>query len=469
MSLVPYNNNQVGNRNNEITIFEWAVDHYGPVVAQYFAQVVNEHGPRLARRLGRYIRDGVMQETDPELIRLVNEAQYRYESRPTHELARENPQERSPAISDSNLPRLRQGPALPNMTDNNAPGNTEINGKRSADGQNPGNRETPISKYPKLSYGLQETHTTIMPWTCYFGVLRPEYAKPTRIVFRMTSLYDMWYGVGSGTNIRTGFGTATAINGIDHYQIDTHTWNTRNILTKKMLNPQAGTGVERSSFRDFPSELASASGVHAPAWRDYWNSFYQYYTVLSCEWTLTLVPNRESTGANILLGIQYSNEELPPEDTLKYAQTWKHIRWETVSNKAITNGDRVAHVIKGTYKPGQYKRDIKDDDKAETWTEFGTMANPKLQENLVIDFYEHPLSYYNSRLAGSSPYAQYWTTDYPAYNCELSLKFIVQMKDLKNTARYPGTTPIGSEALGVAGSNSLISGNLPQEAVPKWS
>jgi len=59
-------------------------------------------------------------------------------------------------------------------------------------GSNPVSKETPISNFPTLTYGLQETHTTILPWTgwCSYGWLDKD--SPLQIKLSMNSIWDMF-------------------------------------------------------------------------------------------------------------------------------------------------------------------------------------------------------------------------------------------------------------------------------------
>ena len=63
-----------------------------------------------------------------------------------------------------------------------------------ARGSGPGNtvsKETPISPYPSLSYGLQETHTTILPWVGWLTAAGIDKGVPLQLPIRMNSPYDM--------------------------------------------------------------------------------------------------------------------------------------------------------------------------------------------------------------------------------------------------------------------------------------
>lgn len=58
-------------------------------------------------------------------------------------------------------------------------------------GGNTVSKETPISPYPSLSYGLQETHTTILPWVGWLTAAGLDKGVPLQLPIRMNSPYDM--------------------------------------------------------------------------------------------------------------------------------------------------------------------------------------------------------------------------------------------------------------------------------------
>ena len=62
-------------------------------------------------------------------------------------------------------------------------------------GNNPQSKETQISTYPSLSYGFQETHTTIIPWTGWLSVIGLTTSNPQQLQIRMNSICD-WIVTG---------------------------------------------------------------------------------------------------------------------------------------------------------------------------------------------------------------------------------------------------------------------------------
>ena len=61
----------------------------------------------------------------------------------------------------------------------------------STGGSNPQSKETLISRYPTLTYGLQETHTTILPYTTWFSVVGTKKSAGLQYAARLNSIWDM--------------------------------------------------------------------------------------------------------------------------------------------------------------------------------------------------------------------------------------------------------------------------------------
>ena len=122
-------------------------------------------------------------------------------------------------------------------------------------------------------------------------------------------------------------------------------------------------------------------------------------------------------------------------------RAFKDIKWYS-----IPSGKK--SIIRGTYKPGQIKRNIVNDGDVKTWTKTDG-STPNLNEVLTLNFFTDPL--YNAR------YQDVWENaadDEPTatgaaipgvVNMEIKLKYIVQFKDLKLQARYPNTLTSGQD------------------------
>jgi hypothetical protein len=336
-------------------------------------------------------------------------------------------------------------------------------------------KETPVSPYPSLSYGLQETHTTVLPWVGWCAAAGLDNATPLQLRLRMNAPYDFLDMTTSpnpaadGAVIATKGFYATKVDGVGRY-----TNTTGNPAFPVQFGANATTANER------------------PQWREYWAKLYDYYTVLGCEYEIHLynpvqmkqsrlityptktiaavtypsVMYREEGGfynTDVVIATQFdtysdtatSTGNVMPQANYEEMRAFKNINWTPVE------GGRKA-VIRGTYKPGQAARNIVNDGDVKTWTATGA-ALPNLKEILTLNFFTDP--FYNARdkdfyiTAGSTEISGTGSQMFGAVNMEIKLKWIVQFKDLKQQARYPNTlvtdqdiTQILNESIASSGS-----------------
>lgn len=319
-------------------------------------------------------------------------------------------------LIDENAPDPTQGMEIDN-------GPPAIEAARAASAPGGGNsgvsKETPISTYPSLSYGIQETHTTILPWTGWCSMVLPDTAAPLQLKIRMNSPYKM---------------------------LDVTTGNTGATIAKYIYNKAI---KEDGSFApvDFPDAITGngAAVNQRPAWRAYWAQQYSYYTVLGCEYKITIINPDIQLGGDVIIAKQmdsYSGAEtatgnIMPLTYLTDALAYKNITWYNVENNNSNSGKNV-QIISGTYKPGSIKRNIVNDGDVKTWTSTGSRnvaggssddgAPPTLSEILTINAWRSPMAY-------AAP---------KGVNVQIELKYIVQYKDLRQQARYPAR--IGGDA-----------------------
>jgi hypothetical protein len=253
--------------------------------------------------------------------------------------------------------------------------------------------ETPISIAPTITYGLQDTHTTILPYTFYFCVGKLAAATPTSIQIRMNSIYDMLI-----TDLAAGTGS---------------------IGDQIAYNKFISSGIASTWVNPPRTITASTYTDEAPAYRDMWTKYYGYYSVLGCNWEVTMRNPNSNNDADACCCYFYSGNEEIPNCSLDNIVYWKGIKREIIGSGGVENTYRI-RTIKGHYKPGQHKREIRDDDKAKTWTAIG--AAPTLKENLNLRFYTGPLSNDVGAVA---------------INAMVTIKYIVQFKDLHKSAQYP--------------------------------
>lgn len=316
-------------------------------------------------------------------------------------------------------------------------------------------KETPISSYPSLTYGLQETHTTILPWTCWISAGGLDKTTPAQLRIRMNAIQDM---LDVTTEAAPSSSTPATTKGFYNRPFN---MDGRVVGDNDIIYPE-DTGN------------AATNANEKPQWATYWEKLYDYYTVLGCEYEIILynpqsqpmtkvfgLEGKSITGpdtyvtvpltipimagwynTDIVVGKQFdtytdvagfTGNHMP---LANYADVryYKNIQWTPVKG-----GSKA--VIRGTYKPGQAKRNIKNDGDAKTWTATGT--SPNFKEILTLNFWTDP--FYNAQ------YIDAFSTDnsfaissngsnmYGCCNIEVNLKYIVQFKDLKLQARYPNT------------------------------
>ena len=317
-------------------------------------------------------------------------------------------------MADDSLPNL---PSAPNTEEMDAAiaagdGETQLMSARAgpAAGMASGvSKETPIS-IAQPSYGLQETHTTILPWTGWLSAAKLNNGGPVQLKIRMNSPYDMLDTTTVAANVK----------GIS----------------------ATGIGPDNTSAGGTPPEDFTASATEAyerPAWRDYWAALYDYYTVLGCEYEIICQnpTNLHQTAGSYtpyntdaICAVQFdtysstatTTGNIMPLTRLSQVRAFKNIQWHKIK---CNNG---VAIIKGVYRPGQAKRNIVNDGDVKTWAPTGSSPTT-LAETLTLNFWTDGLNNYGG--AG--------------VNMEINLKYIVQFKDLKLQARYPNSITSGQD------------------------
>lgn len=269
--------------------------------------------------------------------------------------------------------------------------------------QTRGYEETPITRVLP-TYGVQETHTTVLPMTSYGSCTLLDHNSPVALEYRMNSVY-----------------------GIILHSINTPTASTP--YTKGVFNKIALGSASSwpSTLKDFPK---APTTTEYPAWRDYWDTLYEVYTVLGCHWTLTVQNVTAQQGGDVMCGVQYqgygasSTGQVPPNNApLNQTFSWKNLNYTVCKATRSQGSDNDGFtVIQGTWRPGKAKKNVTNDDDVKTWTKVG--ADPSFKEDLVLWFYKGP---FHPDTSGNPPNVNY----------QLQLKWIVQYKDLKQQARYP--------------------------------
>lgn len=274
--------------------------------------------------------------------------------------------------------------------------------------------ETPVSIPPTITYGLQDTHTTILPAVMWLTAPDLNYGGLV-MGLNMTSIYNCFSeGILSTHFDPTKFWNKKAGPGV-------YSLNDTNGYTYPITQGATQTG-------GIPNLI--------PWYRRYWENLYQFYTVLGCEYEITMhLPSTTGTRALVAHSIQTSGTQdatlLPKETNLGDMLAMKNVQYTQIANNNNTTNPFTT--LKGVYKPGSAKRDVANDGDIKLWTEVS--ASPTYKEILQIHFYKHPFSV-DSR------------TNEPNQvniNLEVKLKYIVQYKQLLQSAKYPIGTATATE------------------------
>lgn len=299
-------------------------------------------------------------------------------------------------------------------------GNAMVSFAAGGGGPNGQSKETPVSIPPSITYGLQETHTTILPWNGWITAANLDYGLAVQLPIRMNGVTDM---LPITTLTDPAAGSAFAAKG---------------------LYAAKATNNGGRSFVPYPASFASASTdpTERPSWREYWFQIYEYYTVLKCHYEIIVenpVTLSNAPYNGILIGTQFDSYSdtassvgnVMPPTTLVESMAFKGLRWEKVDSQGSFEQQRTDNnrtVITGTWMPGMTKRNIVNDGDVKTWTATAGLVPPNLKELLTVNFWRHPFVNANSAASVLT-----------CANIQINLKYVVQFKDLKLQARYPNT------------------------------
>lgn len=307
-------------------------------------------------------------------------------------------------------------------------------GKKLAQEGGLGAQETPLI-YHSPSFGLPETHTVVLPMTVWFSVAGLDSTLDTNctLTMRATSPWDPIPTVPVSTADASRPVTIGA--GTKQISVDPLTYASGALSYQKNVN---GT---------FPKTW---SGSEIPAWRDYFAALYEVYAVLGMHYRATIRTCSSDPGADITVmtateayGATSAGQKIP--DTFNLAETyaWKGFRYYNVNNYDNDQAKRRdTLVVTGSYKPGQNRTNVRNDEDVKTWT--ATSSAPSLTENVKMFFAKSPLGVCPTTKIGC--------------NVMLEMKYIVQFKDLKEQARWPRA----------GGTPAPFAQNLPTDILQTW-
>lgn len=308
------------------------------------------------------------------------------------------------------------------------PGGEPVAAAARSSGGGPGgsvSKETPISPYPNLSYGLQETHTTILPWTGWVTAAIADLSAkpPLQLKLRTNSIYDM---LNITTLASPAIDTAFTTNGF-------------------YMCPATSAGkTAATSALTYPDiSSAGAAVTEQPAWRNFWTQVYEFYTVLGMEYKITVVNPHETAGASWIIGEfmdSYSatagvtDNVFPTTSYLQDAMCYKGVKWRIINPKEPGNPGKNVEIYEGRVRPGQIRRNIVNDGEVKTWTSTASGTVPNLKEELILNLWRAPFSHLTGGATGSGNTVS--TSSY-VLMFQIEMKMIVQFKDLKTNVKFP--------------------------------
>lgn len=268
-------------------------------------------------------------------------------------------------------------------------------------------KDTPVTQ-ATATYGLPETHTTVIPYKAWGSLRAPRsYMSPAELSIRLTSINDI---------VKTSL-TSVATDAPGYYN------------AKLGVNTHYTGGAYIGEGGAFP-DTNDPGTSERPAWKEYWNKFYEFYQVLSCQYKITMHnPNKQ--GCDVIVGHGFDTfgpsgiaQTFPTGIVnFKHAIGWKDINFTIVKGHDDTNPSESWATIEGVYKPGQAKTNVQNDADHKAWT--AVAAQPTLSEILRIFVWPSPMN------VNTEATARY------GINVEIETKLIVQFKDLATALKYP--------------------------------
>lgn len=247
------------------------------------------------------------------------------------------------------------------------------------------------------------------------------------------------------------------------------------------------TGGGRTNVSTFKADADDTIGPGGKAmWFDYYASIYKYYAVVGCKYNILIEnicgddfwvhemfvsktnPPKEADNNDILnwpnvkshyvrsmaAAIATSGKEVQDVDMNKANEADSAPNGGDTSNYETSNHIRNegSSIIKlsGSYRPGDYTRDIAQDSDVEVWTE--TNTNPKLREALLLRI--KPCRNYYKANDASQKFDRYLR-----WKITAQLEYLVEFKELRDGLKWPirkqpCTVSIGSITTADAGTNT---------------
>lgn len=265
----------------------------------------------------------------------------------------------------------------------------EMSGAGDSAAANSANQTTPVSNFPYAFEGIPRQYTTILPfnYTRTDGsISNVAGSRATSIYLRMNSVYDILKADG---NTYAADPTVAA-------------------------------------------DVADAGTKEMPLWRNYWQQFYEYWTVVECRYKISGYIKNDSTGYQMGILHGYVGLQKPPivstgstDITYDEYKHWKGYKIDTVHSAQLANqlnsmrGPNYFE-LSGVYHPGDGVHEIAEDELVQTWVKGDSV--PKEQNLLMVRFFYMPWSS---------------TTAAITFNYRVDMEYVVQYKDQKAIWQFP--------------------------------
>lgn len=268
-------------------------------------------------------------------------------------------------------------------------------------------KETPISIPPTITYGLQETHTTIIPTIFWLTAANLTNDTSPTLNITLNSLYNIL----SDTTIATT--TSPNIVTSIHQR-----------KAQNMMNMNDGSD-------SYPAQL---SDQNPDFWyRSYYGKMYMYYTVLNCNYEITLynASNSDALATYTIRTLGNANNTVIPNN-MRFVDIYgmKNINYRNLPGLNNETQSNRCDIIRGNYKPGTAKKDVSNDGDTKLWTLTGQGTTYK--EQLQLQFWRNPLFPRSTTTNGTNT-----NVEVQNVNIQVQLKYTVQYKQLKQSFSYP--------------------------------
>jgi len=162
--------------------------------------------------------------------------------------------------------------------------------------------------------------------------------------------------------------------------------------------------INMVSIYDVIKSISTTDG--APYHRAYWDNYYTKYSVLGCNWKISMRDEYNDESSQMICYQMYTSTVDPKivsTGTTPASECELDIFYRNIPNvnktylKAPENNSTFLHnrnhfitTIKGHYKPGDIKTEVRDDNDINIWTDIG--STPALPEDLCLVFQDSDFS-----------------------------------------------------------------------------